>query len=163
MTSRPDLLSSPNSDLFLTAQAWAGSKPLTVPVQTSYKSSRTERRCVYPAPRLSVDTRLTIPRPIAGGTNGSRFPLPTRTCHSTLASPSRYGICRPQVGRRVSATPSPSGAQPCRCLTKTTSCRKGGKNVSSTDINTPMGTITQLHPLSSRRKEVRLPEREILL
>jgi phosphatidylinositol 3-kinase len=36
--------SSPHSDLHITVQVWAGSKPLTVPVQTAYKSFRTERR-----------------------------------------------------------------------------------------------------------------------
>ncbi|KAK4124895.1 phosphatidylinositol 3-kinase [Parathielavia appendiculata] len=35
---------SPHSDLYITVQVWAGSKPLTVPVQTAYKSFRTERR-----------------------------------------------------------------------------------------------------------------------
>ncbi|KAL2180901.1 kinase-like domain-containing protein [Thermothelomyces heterothallicus CBS 202.75] len=35
---------SPNSDLYVTVQVWAGSKPLTVPVQTAYKSFRNERR-----------------------------------------------------------------------------------------------------------------------
>ncbi|KAF2969060.1 hypothetical protein GQX73_g4512 [Xylaria multiplex] len=35
---------SPYSDLYVTVQVWAGSKPLTVPVQTSYKSFRNERR-----------------------------------------------------------------------------------------------------------------------
>ncbi|KXJ93890.1 phosphatidylinositol 3 [Microdochium bolleyi] len=34
---------SPNSDLYATVQLWAGSKPLTVPVQTAYKSFRNER------------------------------------------------------------------------------------------------------------------------
>jgi hypothetical protein len=37
-------LPSPHSDLYVTVQLWAGSKPLTVPVQTAYKSFRTERR-----------------------------------------------------------------------------------------------------------------------
>ncbi|KAK4162452.1 kinase-like domain-containing protein [Cladorrhinum sp. PSN259] len=32
------------SDLYVTVQVWAGSKPLTVPVQTAYKSFRTERK-----------------------------------------------------------------------------------------------------------------------
>ncbi|KAL2161325.1 hypothetical protein VTH06DRAFT_8546 [Thermothelomyces fergusii] len=35
---------SPHSDLYVTVQVWAGSKPLTVPVQTAYKSFRNERR-----------------------------------------------------------------------------------------------------------------------
>ncbi|KAI1351024.1 phosphatidylinositol 3 [Xylaria sp. FL0043] len=35
---------SPHSDLYVTVQVWAGSKPLTVPVQTSYKPFRNERR-----------------------------------------------------------------------------------------------------------------------
>ncbi|KXX80894.1 Phosphatidylinositol 3-kinase catalytic subunit type 3 [Madurella mycetomatis] len=35
---------SPHSDLYVTVQVWAGSKPLTVPVQTAYKSFRAERR-----------------------------------------------------------------------------------------------------------------------
>lgn len=35
---------SPHSDLYITVQVWAGSKPLTVPVQTAYKAFRTERR-----------------------------------------------------------------------------------------------------------------------
>ncbi|KAI1748124.1 phosphatidylinositol 3 [Xylaria castorea] len=34
----------PYSDLYVTVQVWAGSKPLTVPVQTSYKAFRNERR-----------------------------------------------------------------------------------------------------------------------
>ena len=37
-------LHSSHSDLYITVQVWAGSKPLTVPVQTAYKSFRTERR-----------------------------------------------------------------------------------------------------------------------
>ncbi|KAK4173181.1 kinase-like domain-containing protein [Triangularia setosa] len=35
---------SPYSDLYVTVQVWAGSKPLTVPVQTSFKTFRAERR-----------------------------------------------------------------------------------------------------------------------
>ncbi|KAI0428033.1 phosphatidylinositol 3 [Xylaria sp. FL1042] len=35
---------SSHSDLYVTVQVWAGSKPLTVPVQTSYKPFRNERR-----------------------------------------------------------------------------------------------------------------------
>lgn len=35
---------SSHSDLYITVQVWAGSKPLTVPVQTAYKSFRNERR-----------------------------------------------------------------------------------------------------------------------
>ncbi|KAK4152375.1 kinase-like domain-containing protein [Chaetomidium leptoderma] len=35
---------SVHSDLYITVQVWAGSKALTVPVQTAYKSFRTERR-----------------------------------------------------------------------------------------------------------------------
>ena len=34
---------SPNSDLYVTVQLWADSKPLTVPVQTAYKSFKTAR------------------------------------------------------------------------------------------------------------------------
>lgn len=34
---------SPNSDLYVTAQLWADSKPLTVPVQTAYRSFKTSR------------------------------------------------------------------------------------------------------------------------
>jgi phosphatidylinositol 3-kinase len=34
----------PHSDLYVTVQVWAGSKPLTVPVQTAYKAFRTERK-----------------------------------------------------------------------------------------------------------------------
>ncbi|KAI1080249.1 phosphatidylinositol 3-kinase [Whalleya microplaca] len=49
LLKRPDLRhigsnASPHSDLYVTAQVWAGSKPLTVPVQTSYKAFRNERR-----------------------------------------------------------------------------------------------------------------------
>lgn len=35
---------SPHSDLYVTVQVWAGSKPLTVPVQTAYKAFRAERK-----------------------------------------------------------------------------------------------------------------------
>ncbi|KAM0252608.1 hypothetical protein ACHAP5_000898 [Fusarium lateritium] len=35
---------SPSSDLYVTVQVWAGSKPLTVPVQTAYKPFRSERK-----------------------------------------------------------------------------------------------------------------------
>ncbi|KAG6032292.1 hypothetical protein E4U41_007264 [Claviceps citrina] len=35
---------SQHSDLFVTVQVWAGSKPLTVPVQTAYKPFRSERK-----------------------------------------------------------------------------------------------------------------------
>lgn len=46
---RPDLRhvgsnTSPHSDLFVTVQVWAGSKPLSVPIQTAYKSFRAERK-----------------------------------------------------------------------------------------------------------------------
>ncbi|KAI0597262.1 phosphatidylinositol 3 [Biscogniauxia sp. FL1348] len=49
LLKRPDLRHigsniSPHSDLYVTVQVWAGSKPLTVPVQTSYKAFRNERR-----------------------------------------------------------------------------------------------------------------------
>ncbi|KAK0703535.1 kinase-like domain-containing protein [Lasiosphaeria miniovina] len=37
-------IQSPHSDIYVTVQVWAGSKPLTVPVQTAYKSFRNERR-----------------------------------------------------------------------------------------------------------------------
>ncbi|KAL9130157.1 MAG: hypothetical protein Q9217_001592 [Psora testacea] len=45
---RPDLRhigsnTSPNSDLYVTVQLWADSKPLTVPVQTQYKSLKAGR------------------------------------------------------------------------------------------------------------------------
>ncbi|KAK4227533.1 phosphatidylinositol 3-kinase catalytic subunit type 3 [Podospora fimiseda] len=35
---------NPHSDLYVTVQVWAGSKPLTVPIQTAYKSFRAERK-----------------------------------------------------------------------------------------------------------------------
>ncbi|RDL41533.1 putative 1-phosphatidylinositol 3-kinase [Venustampulla echinocandica] len=35
---------SPHSDLYVTVQLWADSKPLTVPVQTAYKPFRSERK-----------------------------------------------------------------------------------------------------------------------
>ncbi|KAL7928703.1 kinase-like domain-containing protein [Trichoderma chlorosporum] len=35
---------SPSSELYVTVQVWAGSKALTVPIQTSYKPPRLERR-----------------------------------------------------------------------------------------------------------------------
>ncbi|OAA60539.1 phosphoinositide 3-kinase [Niveomyces insectorum RCEF 264] len=35
---------SPHSDLYATAQVWAGSKPLTVPVQTAYRAFKAERK-----------------------------------------------------------------------------------------------------------------------
>ncbi|RYP87860.1 hypothetical protein DL769_000452 [Monosporascus sp. CRB-8-3] len=49
LLQRPDLRHigsnlSQHSDLYVTVQVWAGSKPLTVPVQTSYKAFRNERR-----------------------------------------------------------------------------------------------------------------------
>ncbi|KAI0871864.1 phosphatidylinositol 3 [Hypoxylon argillaceum] len=49
LLTRPELRhigsnTGPYSDLYVTAQVWAGSKPLTVPVQTSYKSFRNERK-----------------------------------------------------------------------------------------------------------------------
>ncbi|KAL3954809.1 hypothetical protein ACCO45_010372 [Purpureocillium lilacinum] len=49
LLDRPDLRhvgsnTSPHSDLFVTVQVWAGSKPLTVPVQTAYKAFRSERK-----------------------------------------------------------------------------------------------------------------------
>ncbi|KAI0130200.1 phosphatidylinositol 3 [Xylariales sp. AK1849] len=48
LLQRPDLRyigsnTSPHSDLYVTVQVWAGSKPLTVPVQTSYKAFKNER------------------------------------------------------------------------------------------------------------------------
>ncbi|KAK0628620.1 kinase-like domain-containing protein [Bombardia bombarda] len=57
---------SPHSDLYVTVQVWADSKPLTVPVQTAYKSFRSERRwnewltlpVAYSA--LPVNSRLAI-------------------------------------------------------------------------------------------------------
>ncbi|PHH60907.1 hypothetical protein CDD81_1068 [Ophiocordyceps australis] len=49
LVDRPDLRhigsnTSVSSDLFVTVQVWAGSKPLTVPVQTAYKPFRLERK-----------------------------------------------------------------------------------------------------------------------
>ncbi|KAI0837959.1 phosphatidylinositol 3-kinase [Hypoxylon sp. FL0890] len=49
LLQRPDLRHigsnlSLHSDLYVTVQVWAGSKPLTVPIQTSYKAFRNERR-----------------------------------------------------------------------------------------------------------------------
>ncbi|TLD22288.1 hypothetical protein PspLS_08211 [Pyricularia sp. CBS 133598] len=49
LLQRPELRhvgsnTGPNSDLYVTVQVWAGSKPLTVPVQTAYKAFKTERR-----------------------------------------------------------------------------------------------------------------------
>ncbi|PFH59193.1 hypothetical protein XA68_12677 [Ophiocordyceps unilateralis] len=49
LLDRPDLRhvgsnTSPFSDLYVTVQVWAGSKALTVPVQTAYKSFRSERK-----------------------------------------------------------------------------------------------------------------------
>ncbi|KAK2592277.1 Phosphatidylinositol (PI) 3-kinase [Conoideocrella luteorostrata] len=49
LLERPDLRHvgsniSPHSDLYVTVQVWAGSKPLTVPVQTAYKPFRSERK-----------------------------------------------------------------------------------------------------------------------
>lgn len=49
LLKRPELRhigsnTGPYSDLYVTVQVWAGSKPLTVPVQTSYKSFRNERK-----------------------------------------------------------------------------------------------------------------------
>lgn len=48
LLQRPDLRyigsnTNPHSDLYVTVQVWAGSKPLTVPVQTSYKAFKNER------------------------------------------------------------------------------------------------------------------------
>ncbi|PQE21182.1 phosphatidylinositol 3 protein [Rutstroemia sp. NJR-2017a BVV2] len=52
LINRPDLrhigsnlsVSSSHSDLYVTAQLWADSKPLTVPVQTTYKPFKNERK-----------------------------------------------------------------------------------------------------------------------
>ncbi|QUC20051.1 uncharacterized protein UV8b_04292 [Ustilaginoidea virens] len=49
LLERPDLRhigsnTSRHSDLYLTVQVWAGSKPLTVPIQTAYKPFRSERK-----------------------------------------------------------------------------------------------------------------------
>ncbi|CZS91603.1 hypothetical protein WAI453_011791 [Rhynchosporium graminicola] len=49
LIKRPDLRHvgsnlSPHSDLYVTIQLWADSKPLTVPVQTAYKPFRNERK-----------------------------------------------------------------------------------------------------------------------
>ena len=49
LLQRPDLRhvgsnTSTHSDLFVTVQVWAGSKPLTVPVQTAYRPFRNERK-----------------------------------------------------------------------------------------------------------------------
>ncbi|KAG9255466.1 kinase-like domain-containing protein [Emericellopsis atlantica] len=49
LLERPDLRhigsnTSPHSDLYVTVQVWAGSKPLTVPVQTAYRAFRAERK-----------------------------------------------------------------------------------------------------------------------
>ncbi|KAK2624842.1 hypothetical protein QTJ16_006035 [Diplocarpon rosae] len=49
LIKRPDLRHigsnlNPHSDLYVTVQLWADSKPLTVPIQTAYKPFRNERR-----------------------------------------------------------------------------------------------------------------------
>ena len=43
-TGRPLIEPSAHSDLYATVQLWADSKPLTVPVQTSYRSFKNERK-----------------------------------------------------------------------------------------------------------------------
>lgn len=70
---RPDLRhiasnQSPNSDLFVTVQVWADSKPLTIPVQTSYKAfkhSRTWNEWLslpisYSAAPMSAQLAITV-------------------------------------------------------------------------------------------------------
>ncbi|AEO65173.1 uncharacterized protein THITE_2111906 [Thermothielavioides terrestris NRRL 8126] len=57
---------SPHSDLYVTVQVWAGSKPLTVPVQTAYKSFRTERRW---------NEWLTLPIPYSSLPQNSRLAI----------------------------------------------------------------------------------------
>lgn len=49
LVKRPDLRfigsnQSPHSDLYVTVQLWADSKPLTIPVQTAYKAFKNERK-----------------------------------------------------------------------------------------------------------------------
>ncbi|KAI0013800.1 phosphatidylinositol 3-kinase [Xylariaceae sp. FL0662B] len=71
LLNKPDLRhigsnTSPHSDLYVTVQVWAGSKPLTVPVQTSYKAFRNERRwnewLTIPIPykSLPINSHLAI-------------------------------------------------------------------------------------------------------
>ncbi|KAI1873970.1 uncharacterized protein JN550_003239 [Neoarthrinium moseri] len=71
LLQRPDLRhigsnTSVHSDLYVTAQVWAGSKPLTVPVQTSYKPFKNERSwnewldIPIPYKSLPLNSRLAI-------------------------------------------------------------------------------------------------------
>lgn len=68
---RPDLRyigsnTSTHSDLYVTVQVWAGSKPLTVPVQTAYKPFKNERSwnewldIPIPYKSLPLNSRLAI-------------------------------------------------------------------------------------------------------
>lgn len=50
---------SSHSDLYVTVQVWAGSKPLTVPVQTAYKAFRSERK-------YAIQTQYTRKRLVFG-------------------------------------------------------------------------------------------------
>lgn len=59
---------SPHSDLYVTVQVWAGSKPLTVPVQTAYKPFRMERRYRFP---ITLDS-------LPASTPANRYPCPRR-------------------------------------------------------------------------------------
>ncbi|KAI1764404.1 phosphatidylinositol 3-kinase [Hypoxylon sp. FL1150] len=71
LLNRPDLRHigsnlSPHSDLYVTVQVWAGSKPITVPIQTSYKAFRNERRwnewleLPIPYKSLAINSYLAI-------------------------------------------------------------------------------------------------------
>lgn len=62
-------LYSPHSDLYITVQLWADSKPLTVPVQTAYKSFRNERKYVSQNHTMAYNKSL-VANTTADGTNG---------------------------------------------------------------------------------------------
>ncbi len=71
---------SPHSDLYVTAQVWAGSKPETDPCQTAYKSFKSERKwnewLTLPIKysSLSVNSHLASTRWDRSPTGGEQAP-----------------------------------------------------------------------------------------
>lgn len=135
---------SVHSDLYITVQVWAGSKPLSIPIQTAYKPFRSERRWVssWCANRgLSSDLSGGI-----DGMNGYSSLWPTVRFRLTHTLPSPYGTCS-QLGPKMGLTTQFLLVEPpFPYLVVTIKSKKAARNASFTGINILMERTTRLQP-----------------
>lgn len=126
--------SSPNSDLYVTVQLWADSKPLTVPVQTAYRSFKNAR---------TWNEWLELPITIAD------LPLTSQLAITVWD-------LSPTGGRELKVMQYHSEARLSHFLTKKIRCRKVDRNVDYTVTKQRMGfrrrRLLQSHRLKEERK-----------